>query len=136
MKPMTYKGYMARIEYSDEDQCFIGHIAGIHDVVGFHGDSVARLRTAFIEAVDDYVAACQKLGRPAQKPYSGKFVLRIPAEIHTLAAMQAEVAGKSCACLKQIEQLKIAYTNGVVAIKSTAKPMQRRSHGLSMRLSM
>src|SRR5260363_412971 len=91
MKPMTYKGYMARIEYSDEDQCFIGHIAGIHDVVGFHGDSVARLRTAFIEAVDAY----QKLGRPAQKPYSRKFVLRIPAEIHTLAAMQAEVAGKS-----------------------------------------
>ncbi len=64
MKPMTYKGYRARIGYSDEDKCFIGHIAGIRDVVGFHGDSVTRLRTAFIEAVNDYLTACQKLGRP------------------------------------------------------------------------
>lgn len=92
---MTYKGYMARIEYSDDDECFIGHIAGIRDVVGFHGDSVANLRVAFIEAVDDYLLTCKKLERPAQKPYSGKFVLRIPAEIHSLVAMQAEASGKS-----------------------------------------
>jgi predicted HicB family RNase H-like nuclease len=38
---MTHKGYAARIEYSDEDQCLIGHIPGINDVVGFHGESVA-----------------------------------------------------------------------------------------------
>src|SRR5260364_295270 len=53
-----------------------------------------------------------------------------------LESMGCGSACRSCACLKQIEQLKIAYTNGVVDIKSTAKPMQRRSHGLSMRLSM
>lgn len=41
MNAMTYKGYAARIEYSDEDGCFIGHIAGIQDIVGFHGSSVA-----------------------------------------------------------------------------------------------
>jgi len=29
MIPMTYKGYAARIEYSDADHCLIGHIAGI-----------------------------------------------------------------------------------------------------------
>jgi predicted HicB family RNase H-like nuclease len=31
MNPMTYKGYAARIEYSDEDGLFIGCIAGIRD---------------------------------------------------------------------------------------------------------
>lgn len=95
MKTMTYKGYAARIEYSDEDECFVGHIAGIRDVVGFHGNSVAELRAAFTEAVDDYLTTCERLGRPAQKPYSGKFVLRIPADVHSLMAMQAEAAGKS-----------------------------------------
>ena len=55
MNLMTYKDYSARIEYSDEDGCFIGHIAGIRDVVGFHGESVAELRAAFEEAVDDYL---------------------------------------------------------------------------------
>lgn len=50
-----YKSYAARIEYSDEDGCFIGHIAGISDIVGFHGDSVSELHIAFEEAVDDYL---------------------------------------------------------------------------------
>ena len=46
-RPMTYEGYTARIEYSDEDQGFVGHIADINDVVGFHGHSVDELRAAF-----------------------------------------------------------------------------------------
>jgi len=58
MNTMTYKGYAARIEYSDDDGCFIGHIAAIQDVVGFHGESVAALREAFEEAVDDYLETC------------------------------------------------------------------------------
>ena len=95
MSTMIYKGYAARIEYSDEDVCFIGHIAGIKDVVGFHADSVKELRTAFIEAVDDYLSTCEKLGRSPQKPYSGKLMLRIPAEVHAHAAMMAEAQGKS-----------------------------------------
>jgi len=41
---MTYKGYAAKIEYSDDDDCFVGHIAGIKDVIGFHADSVKELR--------------------------------------------------------------------------------------------
>lgn len=92
---MTYQGYAARIEYSDEDQCLIGHIAGVNDIVGFHGDSVAELRAAFEEAVDDYVETCEKLGRAPQKPYSGKLMLRVPLEVHTAVAVAAEVSGKS-----------------------------------------
>ena len=66
MKPMTYKGYAAHIEYSDEDACFIGHIAGIADVIGFHADNVQDLRDAFGAAVDDYLATCEKLAISAQ----------------------------------------------------------------------
>jgi len=77
MKTMTYKGYSARIEYSDEDGLFIGHIAGIRDVVGFHGDAVRELRAAFEDAVDDYLDTCAKLKRSPQKPYSGKLSLRL-----------------------------------------------------------
>jgi predicted HicB family RNase H-like nuclease len=60
---MTYKGYAAQIEYSDEDACFI---AGIADVIGFHADNVQDLRDAFAVAVDDYLATCEKLAIPAQ----------------------------------------------------------------------
>jgi predicted HicB family RNase H-like nuclease len=83
------------IEYSDEDGCFVGHVAGIRDVVGFHGESVAELRAAFVEAVDDYLATCLKAGLPPQKPYSGKLLLRLPPELHAQVAMRAEAAGKS-----------------------------------------
>lgn len=58
---MTYQGYAARIEYSEADCCFVGHIAGIRDVIGFHGESVTELRSAFMEAVDDYRETCQRL---------------------------------------------------------------------------
>jgi predicted HicB family RNase H-like nuclease len=66
MEPMTYKGYAAQIEYSDEDACFIGHIAGITDVIGFHADNVQDLRDAFGAAVDDYLVTCEKLAITAQ----------------------------------------------------------------------
>lgn len=95
MNTMTYIGYAARIEYSDDDGCFIGHIAGIDDVVGFHGESIAELRAAFEEAVDDYLETCEKLNRPPQKPYSGNLMLRIPPEVHAAIATAAEVSGKS-----------------------------------------
>ena len=90
MSTMTYKGYAARIEYSDEGGCFIGHIAGIKDVIGFHAESVKELRAAFAEAVDDYLATCEKVNRAPQKPYSGKLMLRVPPEVHAHAAMMAE----------------------------------------------
>ena len=95
MNTMTYKGYAARIEYSDEDECFVGHIAAIQDVVGFHGESVASLRESFEEAVDDYLETCEKLNRAPQKPYSGNLMLRIPPKVHAAVAAAAEVSGKS-----------------------------------------
>ncbi len=95
MNTMNYKGYPARIEYSEEDGCFIGHIVGINDIVGFHGETVTELKTAFEEAVNDYIETCAKLGRPAQKPYSGNLMLRVPPEIHAAVAAAAEVSGKS-----------------------------------------
>jgi len=95
MNTMTHKGYAARVEYSEEDQCFIGHIAGIRDTVGFHGDSVAKLRAAFEEAVDDYLETCAKVGKQPNRPYSGQFRMRLSPELHARAALVAETQGKS-----------------------------------------
>ena len=95
MNTMTYKNYHARIDFSEEDDCFVGHVAGIRDVVGFHADTVSALRAAFIEAVDDYLATCVQLGRSPQRSYSGRVMLRIPPEIHAKAAGLAERAGES-----------------------------------------
>lgn len=95
MNTMEYKGFAARVEYSEEDSCIVGHLAGIRDVIGFHGESVAELRAAFEEAVEDYLATCEKLGQAPNKPYSGQFRLRLAPELHARAAMVAEARGKS-----------------------------------------
>tara|TARA_R110002020_G_scaffold183962_1_gene380527 strand:- start:5999 stop:6343 length:345 start_codon:yes stop_codon:yes gene_type:complete len=95
MNTMSYKGFHARIEFDESDEIFSGRIAGIQDVVGFHGDSVATLKAAFHEAVDDYVDTCTKIGKAPQKPYSGKVMFRVDPEIHRKAVIAAELSGKS-----------------------------------------
>jgi len=95
MNIMKYEGYVARIEYDEEDRIFVGHLAGIEDIVGFHGTTVDELETAFHESVDNYIAISEETGRPAQKPYSGKLMLRVSPDIHAAVATAAEVHGKS-----------------------------------------
>lgn len=95
MNTMVYKGYSASIEYSDNDGCFIGHVVGIRDRVGFHGESVDELKKAFYDAVEDYLETCSAIGKEPQKPYSGKLMLRIPPELHANIAAAAQVKGQS-----------------------------------------
>lgn len=95
MNAMNYKEYTAKIEFSNEDDCFIGHILGINDIVGFHGDSVQVLKEAFVEAVDDYIETCKMANKPPQKPYSGNLMLRVPPEVHAAVATAAQIQGKS-----------------------------------------
>lgn len=94
-KPMTYKGYAARIVYSGEDELFVGRVAGIRDIITFHGESVNEIRETFHEAVDFYLATCAERGEQPNKPYSGKLLVRMPIETHAAIATMAEVNGKS-----------------------------------------
>jgi predicted HicB family RNase H-like nuclease len=92
---MSYKGYSARVEYDDEDGIFVGRIAGIRDGVGFHADSVAELREAFHDAVEDYLETCASIDKEPQKAFSGQMMFRVNPELHRRAAIAAELAGKS-----------------------------------------
>lgn len=92
---MTYKNYTARIEFDSRDNILVGRLLGIHDRVSFHADNVLDLRTAFEEAVDDYLETCAKIGKPPQKPVSGRLILRVPPEVHQAALAAAQAAGTS-----------------------------------------
>ncbi len=95
MNTMTYGGYKASISFDEEDEIFFGRLLGINDVVGFHADTVAELKAAFHEAVDDYIETCAKIGKSPQKPYSGNLMLRVDPAVHSKVALAAEIAGKS-----------------------------------------
>jgi len=92
---MIYKGYAARIEFDAQDRIFFGRLAGIQDIVTFHGGTVDELEAAFKEAVDHYLDTCAKLGDEPNKPYSGKLTLRISPNVHAAIAKAAEINGKS-----------------------------------------
>lgn len=92
---MTYKGYVGTVEYSEEDACLFGRIAGIRDIISYEGESVAEIRTAFEDAVDDYLKHCAETGKEPNKPYSGKFVLRIDPSLHARLAVKAQAQGMS-----------------------------------------
>ena len=62
MNTMTYKGYTATVEYSEEDGCLIGRLIGMRDIVAFDATSVNDLRKQFHKAVEHYLWVSEKLG--------------------------------------------------------------------------
>jgi predicted HicB family RNase H-like nuclease len=90
---MTYKGYMARIEFDPRDNIFFGKVMRIEDSITFHGDTVEDLIADFQAA--HYIADCATTGRKPLKSASGKLMLRVSPEIHSKALIAAKASGKS-----------------------------------------
>lgn len=82
MKTMTYKGYTAEIVYSDEDECFVGHLVNIDDIVGFHGDTDEELRHAFENMVELYIETLAEPENPIQKHFAGRLISRLRQTLH------------------------------------------------------
>lgn len=92
---MKYKGYTGHVEYDDEAKIFHGEVLGIKDVVTFQGTSVNEIEQAFKDSVNDYLAFCKERGEEPEKPFSGKFNLRIPPNLHAKLSIEAELQGES-----------------------------------------
>ena len=92
---MEYKDYIGKVEIDDEAGILYGEVINIRDVITFEGTSVAELQKAFHESVDDYLAFCAERGESPEKPFSGKFVVRLPVELHRKAYIQAKLSDKS-----------------------------------------
>ncbi len=92
---MQYKDYTGQVEFDDEAGFFHGHVVNLRDVITFQGTSVAELREAFADSVEDYLEFCAELGEAPEKPVSGKFVLRVSPELHRQIVDAAAREGKS-----------------------------------------
>lgn len=87
---MTYKGYYGSVHYSDEDRVFHGKIEFIRSLVSYEGTDVKNLRSAFEEAVDDYLQLCSDLKKEPDTPFKGSFNVRIGPDLHRRAALLAK----------------------------------------------
>ncbi len=90
-----YKGYIGRVDFDEEDELFHGEVVNTRDVITFQGKSVLELKRSLKNSVDDYLEFCRERGEKPDRPFSGKFVVRIPPEVHREAFIEAKRSGKS-----------------------------------------
>lgn len=118
---MQYKGYIGKVEFDDEANVFHGEVINTRDVITFEGQSVAELKQAFKESVEDYCAFCASRGEEPDKPFSGQFITRVPPDLHRQINMAANLSGKSLnAWVSEQLQSAVARTGVATAKKVTA----------------
>lgn len=64
---LEYKGFKAKIEFSEEDDIYFGCIQGIKDTVCFDGKTILELEMSFHDSVEDYLELLAELGRKDNK---------------------------------------------------------------------
>lgn len=91
MGVMRYKGYWAKIEYSDVDKCFCGKVEGLKkDLICFEGKSVSELKKDFEEAINNYLDTCEKLHEKPEVQCKGSLNIRLGSELHNEAKIKSE----------------------------------------------
>ena len=87
---MKYKGYWAEVKYSDEDECFCGHVEGLKNtLIFFEGKTVKELKKDFKEAIDFYLEKCKESGEKPEKQCKGSLNVRLGVELHTKAKLKS-----------------------------------------------
>ncbi len=102
--------YLKIVEWSEEDQCFVGSVPGWIGACN-HGDNEEEVYRELCQIVDEWVEIYEKDGMPlpastANKKYSGKFQLRLGSELHQVLAIRAMQNGDSlnAYCVKALEK--------------------------------
>lgn len=92
---MRLDEYIAEIKYDDDAELFHGEVVNTRDVITFQGTSVKELKKEFRNSIDDYLEFCKKRGESPERPFSGKFNLRVDPEKHKDIVIQAAKRGMS-----------------------------------------
>lgn len=92
---LIHKGYIGHAAFDDEAEIFHGEVLNTRDIITFQGDSVAQLKKAFVDSVEDYLAFCHENGEEPDKPFSGRFNIRLDPETHRDAVIAARKSGLS-----------------------------------------
>jgi len=97
MKPSDK--YLKVVEWSEDDGCYVGTCPGLLRG-GVHGDDEAKVYQELCQVVAETVELYQADGKPlpaatANRQYSGRFVLRVGADLHKEASIRAAQLGES-----------------------------------------
>ena len=79
---LTHAGFSGSMEVSYADKCLHGKVLFIDDLITYEAETPGELNDAFVEAVDRYLAYCERTGKPANKPLGEPFNLGTVSEVH------------------------------------------------------
>ncbi len=102
-------------EYDDEARVFSGEVINTRTVITFQGTTVDEVEEEFHASVDDYLEWCREDGVEPEKPYSGRFNVRISPLFHSQVAIAAKKAGVSLnsfvekSLQDEINSMQLAY---------------------------
>jgi len=109
MKKLQYDPYTYRITWSKEDGEYVGLCAEFPSLSWLASKPEAALkgiRSIVSEVIEDLRAHDEPVPEPlATRPYSGKFMVRVPPEIHRRLAVEAAEEGVS---LNRLASAKLA----------------------------
>jgi len=91
--------YIKIVEWSEEDQCYVGSCPGLM-LGGIHGEDESKVYKELCQAVEEWIEIYEKDKEPlpaatAGKDYSGKFVVRVGKDLHKVLAIDALRQGES-----------------------------------------
>ena len=91
--------YLKIVEWSDEDQCFVGRVPGLA-LGGIHGKNEVKVYEKLCTLVDEWIEIYKQDGKPLPSPtagkyYSGKFNLRVGQELHERLAIESMKVSES-----------------------------------------
>ena len=92
---LKYTGYTGYVEFDDEAELLHGEVLDTRDVITFQGKTVEEVRQAFRDSIDDYLEFCAERNEKPEKPFSGKFVVRLPSDLHHRVYIKAMEKGQS-----------------------------------------
>lgn len=92
---MEIDGYRALIQYDPDIEMFRGEFVGLNGGADFYAQDIESLRKEGATSLEVFLDMCREDGVEPRKSYSGKFNLRVPANVHAELAIQAASTGKS-----------------------------------------
>ena len=102
--------YLKIVEWSNEDQCYIGQCPGLFGG-GVHGDNEAAVYSELCTVVDEWIEIHHEDGRAlppatAAREYSGKFLFRCGEALHKELAIHSAMANESlnAYCIEKLNQ--------------------------------
>lgn len=95
MGAISYKGYVANVEFDPDDAALVGRVVNSREPLDFRSSTAVAVLEDFHALIDRYLAECEADGVEPAKPYSGKLLLRIDPRMHAAVATDAARVGWS-----------------------------------------